>query len=91
MSDGGRYAGSTTEVHCHRTAVTQGKLDSPLALLAGDTPCDGAVDLVGEPVLTCDTFLLEDCIEVALDLLCVVRERSMLALHMLIDHIGLRC
>ena len=62
-----------------------------MALLAGDTPCDGAVDLVGEPVLTCDTFLLEDCVEVALDLLCIVGERSVLALHMLIDHIGLRC
>ena len=47
-----------SEVHGHDTTVTQGELYRPLTLLACHTTRDGAIDLVGQPILTGDTLEL---------------------------------
>ena len=58
MSDGGGNTGLASEVHGHDTTVTQGELYRPLTLLACHTTRDGAIDLVGQPILTGDTLEL---------------------------------
>ena len=40
----------------YNTAVAEGELDFTLALLTGDAPCHGAVNLVGQPVLAGNGF-----------------------------------
>ena len=80
---------AATEVHCHSTAVAQGKLDFPLTLLACYTPCDGAVDLVRQPVLTGNTLLLEHGIEVFLSACRLVLQGGIALVNVLVHHIGL--
>ncbi len=40
----------------YNTTVAEGELDFTLALLTGDAPCHGAVNLVGQPVLAGNGF-----------------------------------
>ena len=78
-----------TEVHRHSTAVAQGELNFPLTLLACHTPCDGAVDLVRQPVLTSYTLLLEDGIEILLYARSLVLQGGIALVDVLVHHIGL--
>ena len=80
---------ASAEVHCHSTAVAQGKLNFPLTLLACHTPCDGAVDLVRQPVFTGNTLLLEHGIEILLYAGSFVLQGGIALVDVLVDHIGL--
>ena len=62
MPDGGSDPRLAPEVYGHDPAVTQGELYRPLTLLACHTTRDGAIDLVGQPILTSYSLELQDTI-----------------------------
>ena len=80
---------AATEVHCHSTAVAQRELNFPLTLLACHTSCDGAVDLVCQPVLTSYTLLLEHGIKVFLSACRLILQGGIALVNVLVHHIGL--
>ena len=59
MTNSSSHTLSATVVESYYTAVAQGQLKFTLTLLASNLTCNGAVYLVGEPILTCNRLYLE--------------------------------
>ena len=76
-------------VKSYDTAVRERQLQLTLALLTGNLTCYGAVHLVGQPILTCNSLQLQHVTQVLLYLIVTVCYILILALNGLINHIGL--
>ena len=89
MTDSSSHTLGATVVESYYAAVAQGQLELTLTLLAGNLTSNGAVHLVGQPVLTCYRLELEHVLNVLCEVLLGVFSIAIVALYGLVHHDGL--
>ena len=86
VTDGGRDTCLATVVEGNSAQVAQRQLQLALALLAGDLTRDGAVYLVGQPILAGDGLQLEHVLQVVVQLRLFINNRLISLLDRVVAH-----
>ena len=68
MTDRGGNTLSAREVESNNTTVAEWELNLALALLAGNLSGNGAIDLVGEPILAGNALELKDGLHIVIEI-----------------------
>ena len=89
MTDSGCDTLLAAIVKSNHTAVRERQLQLTLALLTCNLTCYGAVNLVGQPILTCNSLQLQHVTQVLLYLIVTVCYILILTFNRLINHVGL--
>ncbi len=89
MTDSGCDTLLAAIVKSNHTAIRERQLQLALALLTCNLTCYGAVNLVGQPILTCNSLQLQHVTQVLLYLIITVCYVLIFALNGLINHICL--